>query len=214
MPKAPLTPEEVETARRRICDVAMRLFAREGYRQVSMRAIATELGWSPMTAYRYYKSKTEIFVAVRELALARLADAMVRAARRERGPVARLRAYHVAYAEFALKHPNEHRLAFDVHESGMGGLRLFTPAALRSWQLTRDAAIEACAAGELGGDPLEIVHLLWAGVHGLVELQLAERLVFERDVAALLEPMLDAVLARYAPVVAAVPTKALWPELV
>ena len=65
MPRAALTEGEIESFRERICQAAARLFAENGYEAVTLRAIAAELGCSPMTPYRYFANKEEIFRAVR-----------------------------------------------------------------------------------------------------------------------------------------------------
>ena len=52
-----LDPAKVAEVRRKIADVAGRLFRDEGYDSVSMRRIAKELKLAPMTLYQYFPSK-------------------------------------------------------------------------------------------------------------------------------------------------------------
>ena len=49
----------------RTCRVATRRFAEEGFAGVTLRGLASDLGCSPMTPYRYFENKEEIFHSVR-----------------------------------------------------------------------------------------------------------------------------------------------------
>jgi len=60
-----LSEDEIQDFRTSLCEVAERLFADCGYEGVTLRAIAAELGCSPMTPYRYFDNKEAIFTAVR-----------------------------------------------------------------------------------------------------------------------------------------------------
>jgi AcrR family transcriptional regulator len=65
MPRAALRDDEIEAFREGLCRAATRLFAERGHAGVTLRALAAELGCSPMTPYRYFRDKDEIFAAVR-----------------------------------------------------------------------------------------------------------------------------------------------------
>jgi AcrR family transcriptional regulator len=65
MPRASLSEAEIAAFRRKAIRSATKLFARHGYESMTMRTIAADLRASPMTAYRYFKSKAEIFALVR-----------------------------------------------------------------------------------------------------------------------------------------------------
>ncbi|MDI1364126.1 MAG: helix-turn-helix domain containing protein, partial [bacterium] len=64
MPRV-LSSEDVEDFRRRLCAAAETLFAEHGPDAVTMRQLATAMGVSPMTPYRYFKDKDAILAAVR-----------------------------------------------------------------------------------------------------------------------------------------------------
>jgi len=46
--------------RQEIANIATRLFQEEGYAKISIRRIASEIGCSPMTLYKYYPAKIDI----------------------------------------------------------------------------------------------------------------------------------------------------------
>jgi hypothetical protein len=62
-------------------------------------------------------------------------------------------------------------------------------AAFRSWSPLRESIGEAVRAGLLAGDPEELTHLFWAGLHGILSLHLADKLTHGMDLADLQGPM-------------------------
>jgi len=55
-----------ETTRRAILDAALELFVANGYAHVSIRNIASKVGYSPGAIYSYFPSKDDIFLALAE----------------------------------------------------------------------------------------------------------------------------------------------------
>ena len=78
MPKT-LSPEDIADFQDRLCDAAERLFAESGPDAVTIRQLATDVGVSAMTPYRYFKDKDAILAAVRARAFDRHAEALERA---------------------------------------------------------------------------------------------------------------------------------------
>lgn len=60
------TVKDPEERRRELLACAMRLFAQEGYDNVSVRAVAREAGVTPGLAYHYFDSKQTMFAAAIE----------------------------------------------------------------------------------------------------------------------------------------------------
>ncbi len=59
----PRTVKDPEERRRELLECAMRLFAEEGYDNVSVRAVARAAGVAPGLAYHYFDSKERMFAA-------------------------------------------------------------------------------------------------------------------------------------------------------
>ena len=97
-----LTSEEITSYRNELCSVATRSFAENGYAGVTLRSIAKELGCSPMTPYRYFKNKDEIFAAVREQAFERFSQRVESVEPDISNPSERIRAAAKEYVHFAL----------------------------------------------------------------------------------------------------------------
>jgi AcrR family transcriptional regulator len=191
MPRAALSEDAVEQFRRSLCDVATRLFARDGYAGVTLRALAAELDCSPMTPYRYFENKQAIFDAVREAAFERFADAQAEAAGGAREPTQRLRQLARAYARFALDEPNAYRIMFELNPPEASPFESQRPSEHRSWRVMRDTVGDAVRSGALSGDPDTLAHLFWSGMHGLVSLHLADKLQLGRSLETLIEAYLD-----------------------
>jgi AcrR family transcriptional regulator len=180
MPKS-LSSAEVEAFRARLCNAAERLFAKHGVAGFSMRQLASELGCSAMTAYRYFRDKQEILAAVRAAAFDRFADAMEKAARTPGSASAKARAAGEAYVRFALRDHQAYRLMFDVSQPNPERFPELVRASARA-RRTMTAHVEMMIEeGLLAGDPNIIAYAFWAANHGLIMLKLADKLPGKPD---------------------------------
>jgi AcrR family transcriptional regulator len=198
VPRSPLDEQQLATFRVRVVAVAMQLFAERGYEAVTMRAIADELGVSPMTPYRYFANKADIVRAVRADAYDQMAQALDQVPT-DLAAQQRVFAIGRAMIAFAVQHPHAYRHMFELgHHDG-------PPAAGagRAWHHLAHAVTDAIDQGLLVGDPLTVAHLFWSAVHGLIALQLAGKLVIGRSLDDLIEPALQAAWRGHTP--AAIP---------
>ncbi len=179
MPRAALKSEDIEAFRRRAVDAAIRLFADHGYDGVSVRMLASELGVSAMTPYRYFENKEELFAVVRTEAFRRFADRQQRAARVDAPE--RLRALGAAYVAFATEQPESYRIMFELKQSTAEHYPALESEQERAFSFLLEAVRQAIDAGVMQGDPVTTAHLMWAQVHGLVSLHLAGKLSMGRS---------------------------------
>lgn len=199
MPRS-LSPDEIESFRSQLCDVATRQFAEAGYEGVTLRRLAAALGVSAMTPYRYFRNKGEIFEAVRGAAFERFGDHVsgVHEATRALPGIEQLRAAGRAYVAFALKEPHAYRIMFEIDHLELD--EAFREKSLeRCWRPLLEITERCIREGSLAGDPLTIAHLCWITLHGLVTLHLSNKLQNGRSLEALLEPTLDSILRGAAP---------------
>jgi len=84
----------------------MRLFAVAGIEGLSMRAIAQEVGVSPMTPYRYFEDKAALLRGLWQFSLTALHETLTAALVAKKGGRARQRAFFVAYLDFWESNPN------------------------------------------------------------------------------------------------------------
>lgn len=191
MPRAALTPEQIDAFRARAVEAATRLFARNGYDAVTMRALASELGCSPMTPYRYFGGKEDLFAAVRTEAFRRFADAQQAALDAGQAPFDQLAALRDAYVGFALAEPDAYRTMFELSQPAPGSYPELDAEGLRAFSYLLQATEAAVAAGLLSGDALTLAHLMWGSMHGLVSLHLAGKLTLGRELTELTHAMLS-----------------------
>jgi AcrR family transcriptional regulator len=180
-----------------------RLLAEWGsHEKLTMRAVAKEVGVAAPSIYLHFADKTELVWAAlsdkyEQLAhVMRVADDAV-AAGDVRG---KLLAQVRAYCRFARENPGHYRLMYDVRQPALEPGRAGRHPARAVSGLLR-AAINACleAGHSLALPPRQAAHTLWAGLHGMVSLQLS--LVASADpgtLDGLAEGLVDALVAREA----------------
>lgn len=190
MGRRKLSAEETAQFRQRILDEAEALFAAKGFEEVSLRAIAAEVGCSPMTLYRYFDNKEHLFDTVRCLAFERFAHKQETAAAAHELPMEKIRALGKVYSAFADEHPSAFRLMFELQQSDNPSERLLN-ASKRSFAVIRTAAASAVAEGQLSGDADSWAHLFWTSIHGVVTLDLAGKLIHGRSKQDILDYMLN-----------------------
>jgi len=142
-----------------------------------MRELATALGVSPMTPYRYFKDKGAILAAVRARGFNRHADVLEQAYAETKGDVAqRAQAVGRAYVRFAFDNPEAYKLMFDISQPDEGDYPGLMEAAERSRRTMTRHLEEMADVGRLAGDPFLIGHIYWAAIHGPLMLHFSHKL--------------------------------------
>jgi len=194
MPRA-LTSNEIQAFRDSLCDVATRLFAERGFEGVTLRALAAELGCSPMTPYRYFANREEIFEAVRDRAFQRLSDRCMKVEATIACPLERLRALGRTYVRFGAEEPHAYLIMFQTGGPVVEGQEPVVdtpmPSLESGWTVLVRTTTDAVERGAMEGDPVTLAHVAWTAMHGLISLHLSDRLRFDRDLEELLEPVLE-----------------------
>ncbi|MBI1196484.1 MAG: TetR family transcriptional regulator [Phenylobacterium sp.] len=193
MPRV-LTDTDVADFRERLCAAAERLFAERGPDAVTMRQLASALGVSPMTPYRYFEDKEDILAAVRANAFNRFADALEAARDAQADARGKGHAVGEAYVAFALEHPHAYKLMFDLHQPNQEQYPELAAAGQRAHGTMTGYVEDAVAAGLMKGDPEQIGMMFWAAVHGAVVLELAG--MIPPGAARTLQQALNATLAK------------------
>lgn len=196
MPRPALSEAEIAAFRKKAIRVATRLFARDGYAAVTLRAIAEGLGTSHMAPYRYFENKAEIFAMVRADAFRRFAGAQEKAFASSEDPLARLFEMRAAYVRFALQHPDEYRVMFELGQEPEDLYPTLAEESHRAFIALERAVRLAIDAEVLVGEPRTVAHLLWATTHGMVSLHLAGKLTLGSTLDDLLAAPPIRVIAR------------------
>ncbi len=186
-----LSAAEVDRFRASLSSVAVDLFVERGYAGVTMRELARQLGCSPMTPYRYFANKAEIFDAVRSACFSRFGEWLARATAGDDdlGASERLRVLGRCYVDFAIAEPRAYRMMFEVERFEEEET---IPAHDReTWYPLLDAVRDAVGEGLMRGDPEILAHLFWSTLHGIVSLHHAGRLGLGKSLDDLVEPAFD-----------------------
>lgn len=189
MPKI-ITPSDVLHFRQKLCEHALNAFAEQGVEGVSLRGLAAAAGCSRTTPYRYFKNKADILAAVRESEFQRMADESEKVALAEIDPAKRLVTLARSYVNFAITRPDAYRVMYSVNQKDEQHYPDLVKQIKRSQQPMLNAANEAIDKGLIDGDPINIVHVLWAGLHGIISLYLSDKLHMGRDIDELAEVMI------------------------
>ncbi len=179
MPKV-LSPEDIASFRERLCDIAEEKFAALGPEGVTLRDLASAMGVSPMTPYRYFADKDAILAAVRARGFKRFSEAMEAAesqAGKKKGAFT-----GGAYVNWALKNPAAYRLMFDTQQPTATQYPELVEAMARSREMMTAYWRRMKAEGRFKGDVDLAGRLMWSAQHGAVMLEMA----------GLLQPPLDA----------------------
>jgi AcrR family transcriptional regulator len=171
-----LTEQEISSFREELCRVATQLFGEHGYEGVTMRTLAKQVGCSPMTPYRYFESKEEIFAVVRAAAFDRLADACEKATREVENFLQGASATSWAYLHFALKEPHAYRIMFELSQPDDAAYPELAEAVDRSRHFMYVPLETLVSEGILAGDPAVLANVFWAGIHGVIVLHLAGKI--------------------------------------
>jgi AcrR family transcriptional regulator len=171
---------EREEVRTKILDAARELFATEGYDSVTMRKVAEKVEYSPTAIYLHFADKDALLRELCEVDFLTLAKQFQRIAKVE-DPVERLRRIGLAYTEFAIDHPNHYRMMFMTphprYEANPEHLaRRGNPEedAYAFLVATVKEAIEKKRLLPSLKDAELVAQIVWAGVHGVISLQMAK----------------------------------------
>lgn len=171
---------ERDETRQKILDAARELFATHGYEGVSMRKIADKIEYSATTIYQHFKDKEALIKELCSTDFRQLA-AVMQGLLRLKDPIERIRKCGMAYVQFAISYPNHYRLMFmtpypvTTEEFTQEYQDMKGDPEFDAYALLRKLVDDAVAAGILRdpkADPELITQTLWAGVHGVVALEI------------------------------------------
>ena len=193
---------EREERRQAILQAARTIAGEEGWQAVTIRRVADSVEYSPPTIYEHFASKDAMLLELMRAGFASLLEAMQRVSAHAPNPEARVLALAQAYWDFAWEHPEMYQV---MH--GLGGVPFCSDSkvplpegALAEadgvYTFTLDALRDVAPPGM---NELEnVVIILWATLHGLVALTMADRIDGGRACAApLVERAVRGVLAAH-----------------
>jgi AcrR family transcriptional regulator len=162
-----------EQLREEIIAAATELLAAAGRADdVSIRAVADAVGVTSPSIYLHFEDKNALLGAVVAEVFAELDKAMLSAADGMTEPLARLRAFGMAYVQFALSHQEHYRIAaMDPCPMPIVDEVLASGAFVHFNQTVLDCMRAGIFAE---GDPLPVTLELWSAAHGIASLMITK----------------------------------------
>lgn len=161
---------EKEDVRRKILDAAHDLFEAHGYENVTMRAVADAIEYSPTTIYHHFANKDALVEALCFADFEKLSSAMSQGPLPAH-PVDRIRALGRAYAAFGVANPNHYRFMFMTLGDWKNHANQEGAPPAQSYAFLRDAVADAMDQGFFRRDDVDLVsQVLWSSIHGVVSL--------------------------------------------
>lgn len=165
--------------RTQILDAARHLMVTDGYDSVSMRKIATSIGYSATSIYLHFKSKGDLFHTLIDEGMDRLYEVLQKAAEASQSttPLQQLEAICSSFVKFGLSNSEYYEVMFVLHpDTG----RRYPPEKYRKARRNIGVIESALVRGQADGSVfVENTYLtantIWAMLHGVVTLVIARR---------------------------------------
>lgn len=174
-----------------LCAAALALYRQEGEAGLSLRRIADVAGCSHTLPYRYFANKSALLTAMRASATRTFERELRQQHQAQASPADQLRQLGHAYLAFVRSHPADYQLLTTPGESPSVELQAARESLFGYAQQLVEQAVQA---GALAGDAATIAHLFWAGLHGLIQLDLNQQLMAGCSLDALLPELMDRLL--------------------
>jgi len=195
MARPPLTSDQVEAIRNRLTELALQLYVREGLEGLSFRRLADLAGVSHTLPYGYFDGKEGLLVAVRVACTQRF-ERFVRA-REKAGvdPIAQIRLIAEAFVDFVEAHTAEYQLIFTMNQPPPDAFPELLAARRSFFDHAVSIVQRAVDQGRLRGNALELAHMFWFSLHGLMTLHVGGQLVHGMSLREITDPMITRMLA-------------------
>ncbi len=171
----------VEKIKAKIIEEAMRLIIDLGFKNMSMRKLATRLGMSPTNIYYYYASQDEIYLNIQIKGFKTLKKTLEKAALPEKDPINALEKIIQAYLEFGFNNPDYYQIMLNSDTPRYLEYQdeKIEPIALKAKQMAIDSisvplgvieAIHSLTPGLQREDSQFRAYHIWITLHGMVTL--------------------------------------------
>lgn len=164
--------------RQALIEGAIALISEKDVGSVSLREVARQVGVSHAAPYRHFADKEAMLAAVAEEGFRGLAAALQ--AQVEAYPEQPLQQFQVAgkaYVAWGLEHPAHYQVMFGGSQGHPTVYPMLYESAGCAFQVLVGTIARSQTRGKMQpGDPVQMAHIAWAMVHGLVMLMLAGQL--------------------------------------
>jgi len=202
---------ESEQRRKDIIKAVRKLIKTGGTREITLRKVAEQAGFSTTVVYALFKDKATLITQAMDDHLLDLVKAMRTATDPALPPVENIKRVGRAYVTFGMRHPDQYALVFMER-------RPHAPvesSRVEHGNLSQDPYAFACQmfvaladTGQVRADSIEsMAQLFWEGMHGMTSLRLVfgenepwfEHAAFDQHVDALMDVLITGILHRFRP---------------
>ena len=164
------------TTSERIVEAAASLLDSGGESSVTLRAVGLASGVSHNAPYKHFQDRSALLAAVAVRDFGMLNESFLEAGKGRARPLAKLRRMLQTFVEYGQRFPARYRLLFsDPAIAAQGGD--LEAAAMRCFGTFASLVADCQQAGELPTVPAaQLAGLIYASVHGLVDLQAGGRM--------------------------------------
>ncbi len=168
---------EREEIRTRILDAARELFANEGVESVTMRRIAERIEYSPTAIYFHFRDKESLLSELCEHDFRTMAQQFASMAEIA-DPIERMRTTALAYLEFGLTNRSHYRVMF-MTPKPPHTVNMETKGNPEedAYEFLKQTIAQGIAEGRFRPELTDvelIAQVTWAGIHGVVSLEIAK----------------------------------------
>ena len=179
--------------RQQTLDVARRLIGERGYRDVSMRDIASEVGCSVSSLYLYFDGRDALIHTLIDEGYERWYREMLAVAALHPQPWARLEAIARRYVAFGVEQPELYEIMYMFNPRSMQRLPRELFRRIRAHFHPWSETVQAC--GVRPEDATVVATAVWTSLHGAVSTLLTQRLDTRIDRTRYVEAVIASAIA-------------------
>ena len=205
---------ESEARKKHIISVVKALVKKGGAREITIRKVAEEAGFSTTIVYALFHDKATLITQAMDETLLELVKVMKKAAALSEDPIEQIRYTGKAYVKYGLSNPDEYALVFmerRPHAPVEAAEVEHGNAQQDPYAFAYSLFVNLKAHGLVEGDETRLhmmTQIFWQGLHGLTSIGLVmdegdewtPKLNQQEQVDALLDVMMSGMLQVFAPV--------------
>lgn len=172
------------------------MLVEEGYKHLSMRKIARNVGVSATSIYLHFESKDHLMHTLMDQAINDLNTHLEQAIRDVTDPLTKLRRLADAYINYAIDNPQKYQIIFFVRSDKMSRYpKEKFRRARKGYEMVEQAIRESIDAGKLSDNqPRMASYVFWAQLHGVTSAVLSGRLDKRLDRELFFDKAIDQIL--------------------
>ncbi|MDX1639115.1 MAG: TetR/AcrR family transcriptional regulator [Balneolaceae bacterium] len=187
--------EEI-SLREKIVRTSRKLLLEEGYRNLSLRKVARNIGVSATSIYLHFDSKDHLIHTLIDESIQKLNSKLAETAARYTDPVQRLEALAWTYVNFGLDNPGEYQIIYVVSSDEMTRYpKEKFRKARKGYELLTKTIEEGVKKGIMQEkDPRTASYTFWAQLHGVMSVVLTRRLDTRIEQSEFIDQAIDHII--------------------